>query len=325
MTRGPAIYLGVDGGGTKTIARLSCLGESRSDEAPSCDGPLRCGRMSVLGSGTASGSNPYSVGWDSAVGAIGVAIERALAQAGIDSRPRAAVLAIAGCATLAARARLREELIKVQIADRVEVVPDTAPVLADATPGHPAIGLIAGTGSTAIARLANEEAVMVGGWGYLIDDGGSGYALGRDALRLLSRTEDDPKSGSCEHLRNMIMDRLGVEFLADIKPLIYQAPSPRGAVATLAPLVLQLAAEGDSDAGPIVQQGAKDLARLVKVASTKLGGAPAEVFLAGGLLQHSTHYCQLLAHSLDAQEVAITSLGLAPDAACGCAELAARL
>ncbi len=319
MTRGPATYLGVDGGGTKTIARLTCL------DAPRSPGTTTHGPMSVLGSGMSSGSNPYSVGWDSAVEAIRIAVQRALSEAELGDRPRAAVLAIAGCATPTARTRLSEELTKARIADRVKVVPDTAPVLASATPGEPAIGLIAGTGSTAIARRANDETVMIGGWGYLIDDGGSGYALGRDALLLLSRVEDHPESGSCKRLHNAVLDRLGVSALADVKPLIYQAPSPRGAVATLAPLVLQLAAEGDESAESIVQQGAVDLARLVQVASIKLGGAPAEVFLAGGLLQHSTHYCQRLSQRLEAEGVAVTSWGLAPDAACGCAELAARL
>ncbi len=45
-----------------------------------------------------------------------------------------------------------------------------------------AIGMICGTGSNVFVRQ-NKEMCYTGGWGYLFDDGGSGFDIGRDAMR----------------------------------------------------------------------------------------------------------------------------------------------
>ena len=49
------------------------------------------------------------------------------------------------------------------------------------------VALIAGTGSVAFGRAADGRTIRCGGWGYLLGDEGSGYAIGRAALRLAPR------------------------------------------------------------------------------------------------------------------------------------------
>ena len=62
------------------------------------------------------------------------------------------------------------------------------------------IAMISGTGSSAFTRQGGVVA-QVGGWGHLIDDAGSGYALGRACLAaayraLDGRGEGDPNAGT---------------------------------------------------------------------------------------------------------------------------------
>ena len=50
--------------------------------------------------------------------------------------------------------------------------------------------LIAGTGSICTGITEDGKTARAGGWGHLIDDVGSGYALGRDALTAVVRAQD---------------------------------------------------------------------------------------------------------------------------------------
>ena len=61
---------------------------------------------------------------------------------------------------------------------------DHETALYGALAGGPGCALIAGTGSICCGRNAAGGFARAGGWGHLIDDGGSGYALGRDALAV---------------------------------------------------------------------------------------------------------------------------------------------
>ena len=54
----------------------------------------------------------------------------------------------------------------------------------------PGAAIIAGTGSICFGKNAAGETARGGGYGHLIDDGGSGYALGRDVLSAAVRTID---------------------------------------------------------------------------------------------------------------------------------------
>lgn len=56
--------------------------------------------------------------------------------------------------------------------------------------------LIAGTGSICLGKKnsnSEEKLIRAGGWGHLIDDGGSGYSLGRDALNAVVQSYDKRK------------------------------------------------------------------------------------------------------------------------------------
>lgn len=72
----------------------------------------------------------------------------------------------------------------------LQIVGDQVTALAGALGQPVGTVLIAGTGSICYARTADGREARSGGWGHLIDDEGSAYALGRDILRAVVRAAD---------------------------------------------------------------------------------------------------------------------------------------
>ena len=300
--------LGVDGGGTKTTARVLEVGPD--------------GRLCLLASGHAGGSNPLSVGWDAAEAAVRSAITAAADVAGvsIDS----AVIAVAGCGSPAARERLEGWAVGQAFASQTKVVPDTEPLLADIAAGEVAIGLIAGTGSAALVRRPDGTTELVGGWGYLIDDSGSGYTIGRDALRHVALQWD--RGEPADALAKAILQHAGVEAPLALKGALYGSSDPRGWAAKLAQVVLGVTASGESSATQIATENAAALTQLATYAATRVGSTTKpRIALAGGVALGSAYYRHLLIEQLMAAGWRREQITLAADAACACGLLAARL
>lgn len=294
--------LGVDGGGTKTHARLCQVGPG--------------GCLCLVHAGHAGGSNPYSVGWEAAQQNLRSAIAEATSAVEVDS----AVLAVAGCGSLEARDRLAAWANVQNFAKRVRVVSDTEPVLAETPRGETAIGLIAGTGSVALARSSDGQTEVVGGWGYLIDDGGSGYAIGRDALRAVAAAADTSDSPTL--FARAVLEAAGVTKAVQLKAKLYGAADPRAWTAGLAPAVLQRAGQGDAEAESIVDAAASALTRLAVNTAKHLDSKRPPIQLAGGVIQRSTFYRTRVVERLVDAGWDRSQIAPAPDAACVCAHLA---
>ncbi len=150
------------------------------------------------------------------------------------------------------------------------------------------VGLVAATGATAWAvRGDNGRDVFYGGWGSLLGDEGSAYAMGLMALRSAARAYEHRTSlptrlveAVCEHF-NLSRD----DFRRELVQLTYQKPLGRTEIAGLAPVVTRLALEGDPMALRIVEKVINDLSALALSAARQLF-TPAEAFdlvVAGGM------------------------------------------
>lgn len=84
---------------------------------------------------------------------------------------------------------------------------------------------MAGTGAICCGRDGAGNRTRVGGYGYLIDDGGSGYALGRDILTAVVRAADG--RGPATALTQAVFAALGVRSVGEIITWLY-APRHRG-------------------------------------------------------------------------------------------------
>jgi N-acetylmuramic acid 6-phosphate etherase len=261
------LFLGIDGGGSHTVALLA-----RADGT-------------IVGRGGAGPSNVHGVGEEAALGALDAAVTAAFTEAG---RPRrrvaAACLGLAGAGRERDRERIRAWARRVDLATVVDVTTDVALLLVAGTPEGWGVAVVAGTGSIAFGRAPDGREARAGGWGPLIGDEGSGYSLGLAALRAVARAADGRHEAT--RLQERLFSHLGLQRPEDLIPYLQRGGADRAAVAALAPLVVEVAAEKDEVARHIVEVGGYELDLATTVVANQLGldAKRLPVALSGGLL-----------------------------------------
>jgi len=153
--------------------------------------------------------------------------------------------------------------------------------------GEDGISVVAGTGSIAYGEFGGRRA-RVGGWGELFSDEGSAYWIAREGLALFSRMSDGraPRAPLYELLRA----RLNLAHDLDLCAHVYGRGQGRADIAELAPLVGEAAHAGDGAAGRILEDAAAHLVALVRAAGEHLapgGGIPLRVSYSGGVLENN--------------------------------------
>jgi N-acetylglucosamine kinase-like BadF-type ATPase len=264
------LVIGVDAGGTTTIAWLDELGRTVAG-AP-------------LGRGQAGPGNPRSVGFATATQAVTDAIRSALADADLTVGPVAGLcLCVAGAGRPEEQEQLRTWAISQGFSGSVTVTDDAEPILAAAVPDDAGIALISGTGSLALGRSADGRRDRVGGWGYLLGDEGSGYSIAVAGLRAAARAAD----GRAEQtvLLSRYMERFGILTPAEFIESVYGAALSREQLAAHCDVVFE-AAPNDDVARQILNTAGSELAEMVTILARKLGFEAGEYRLgvAGGVL-----------------------------------------
>src|SRR5918993_1124380 len=165
-----AHVLGIDAGGTKTVCLLA------DDQ----------GRL--IASARSTGANLQAVGELQVEKVLHDVMEHALGD--LDIVPAAICLGIAGVDRPGDRAVVHGIMKRIGFKARVLIVNDALVALEAGAPGQPGVVIISGTGSIAYGRNLAGEAARSGGWGYVLGDEGSGYWIGRSALRAVLRAAD---------------------------------------------------------------------------------------------------------------------------------------
>ena len=137
--------------------------------------------------------------------------------------------------------------------------------------------VIAGTGTSAFVRRGG-ALTQVGGWGYLIDDAGSGYALGRGIINAAYRDYDG--RGGHTLLTEMVIKQVGLP-LDEAIPVFYEGG--KRMIAGFAPLAFEAAAAGDGIARALVDTACDELALLIATCAGHLARAPYLVALSGSI------------------------------------------
>ncbi len=240
--------------------------------------------LRVQGEAHGPAANPGVVGDDAATGAIRSAMRAALTAAEIAPEQVAAVaLGVAGAAAHHSAAWLQAVVAGVLPGARVVPSADFEIALVGALGERRGVILLAGTGSLAYGVDATGATALVGGWGYLLDDAGSGYWLGQQALRAVARAGD--RRGPQTALVDAVLDRLALGDPLDLVPWLYHTQAARTRdVAALAPLVLDVADSGDAVALAIVAQARDELVLAAQTVIRRLALQGAGIAFAGGLL-----------------------------------------
>ncbi|MEM3658261.1 MAG: BadF/BadG/BcrA/BcrD ATPase family protein [Candidatus Hadarchaeum sp.] len=183
-------------------------------------------------------------------------------------------------------ARVVETVVRVMLnAAHIYVCDDLEIALFGATLGQSGVLVYSGTGSHTVAMDNSGKMISVGGWGYLIDDEGSGYDIGRQALKWAFRSQDG--RGKPTVLVEKLQDHFRCSSLTEVRTKIYENDGlPRPEVAALARLVAEAAAEGDEVAREILAAAGRALAEMAIVAMRRLNkDFLLPVYPAGGVFQ----------------------------------------
>ena len=269
------LVLGMDGGGTKTVAWLGVRGPE--------------GGPTMVGRGRAGPANPQAVGFPAATDNLARAIGRAFEQAGIEVGPvAAAVLGLAGSDRDENRRVFSDWANRRRLAERFRIVHDGLPVLAAGSSEGWGIALIGGTGSLAYGRTADGQEARAGGWGFLFGDEGSGYGIAVAGLRAAAKSADG--RGEPTRLLDAFLEHLNLMRPEQLVRSVYAIAYDRREIARLAELVTRVAAADDPVAGGILDDAASELAAMVGAVATKLNfsGRRFPLALAGGVLLGET-------------------------------------
>jgi N-acetylglucosamine kinase-like BadF-type ATPase len=237
-------YIGIDGGGTKT------------------EGVLTDADGRVLSRSFGTASNPNDVTPEGAVTVLSRLVTDLLDAAGLTAEALPEISLFGGIAGgINGRDVLLEGLrASFPALGAVDIASDVHIFMMGEYPEGNGCCIICGTGSVCFLRCG-DEVIRIGGWGYLLDSGGSGYDMGRDGLEAALRAHDG--RGEKTLLSELLTAHLGAPVHQRITE-IYQNGKPY--IASCAPLIFQAAREGDRVALRILERNAAALATYVEAA-----------------------------------------------------------
>lgn len=285
---GPAVCA-VDGGGTKTLAIV--LDRQGAELGRAVTGP----------------SNYISGEAERVVTAITTAVEAACASGGVSQPLESLWVGLAGIDRPGAREAIEARLS--HLASDVRLSND-AQLLFGAFPDETGIVLIAGTGSITLGQDRNGRTARAGGWGYLIGDEGSGYDLGRRAIRAAAKAADG--RGLQTSLLPALLHHWGLKDPLQMIDEVYRERD-KTVISECAGLVFDAADAWDPVASRLVQSGAAELASAVGAVEQMLefGNDAVPIVLAGSLLVEREGYRRMvldrIEHQFDLSAVHIVS------------------
>jgi N-acetylglucosamine kinase-like BadF-type ATPase len=269
--------IGLDSGGTKTVCLLADLEGRVLDEARAAGANLQAaGELEV--EKTLHGVMDQVIG------------DRPVA-------PSAIVLGMAGVDRTDDRQVMQRVMRRIGFKARTLITNDALIALVAAIGHDPGVVLIAGTGSIAYGRNTRDEAARAGGWGYVLGDEGSGYWIGRHALRAVVRESDG--RGQPTSMTPLVLAHFGARHPSELVHAIYDGALRPSAIAAVARAVQAAAEDGDELAGQILTVAARELASSARAVITRLGlrDDVFDVVLSGGVM----HAVSRLAAEVEAQ------------------------
>lgn len=259
---GRARVIGVDAGGTKTLGLLV-------DE-----------RGELIRRAVAGGSNVRSVGKEAATQSLRAVLEA------LSSDGEVSAVCI-GAAGVGRESDLREFDAVVRDllspATGLRVCSDAQIVLRAATPSRPALAVIAGTGSLVYAE-GPRGSIRAGGYGAVIGDPGSGYAIGLAAIQATAEALDREQAMNTP-LARAVMSALAVRNGDELIAAVHAWPPPVARIAALCKVIAPLC-QNDGMARALVERAGDALASLAYAVALRArddGALP--VVLSGGAFE----------------------------------------
>ena len=175
----------------------------------------------------------------------------------------------AGVDTPELKQKAESILKEILVADKMLVANDTQLVLPACSAKNYGIVVIAGTGSNFYGRNKNGKEAYVGGLGGLLTDEGSGYWIGRVALRSVVRAGDG--RGEKTLLTDLIFKKLSIKSVRELVDVVYEKGfEQKSGVASLSQIVDEAYIKKDKVAEQILVKATQDIASSINVLVDKL-------------------------------------------------------
>lgn len=172
----------------------------------------------------------------------------------------------------------------------VKLVGDHEAALAGALDEGTGIILIAGTGSICYGVDPSGTPFRAGGYGHIIDDAGSGYAIGRDILKAVVRQSDGREDQTI--LTEKVFSYLQMKTIEELITWIYQPNRSKGEIATLALLLEEGIKAEDKVSIAIMKQSVHELTEMARAVLAHFK-EPTSLTISGSVLLKNREIYQL--------------------------------
>lgn len=244
--------IGIDGGGTKTVGMICHVNGTVCSEA------------------TVGSTNPNSLGYETVENEIKKLLELLKGQA-----PEKFENVSCLFAGMSGVDRDQDKIKMVQIYQKylpknslIKVDNDALNALYSGTLGEPGVVNISGTGAITFGINEDHIRARVGGWGFMLNDPGSGFSIGKRALVAIFDEYDG--FGEKTLLTTLILSHLKLEKPPELISIIYDFRKTRETIASLSKIVVQAAEQNDRVAKEILQQAGIEMGLAIKRLVEKL-------------------------------------------------------
>lgn len=254
-------FLGIDGGGSKTTAVV--FNEKGEFLCKACGESI----------------NYYSVGIENARQAMKDIIN-SLSIKSFDC-------AVIGMSALNGRATAEETerfCSGIITSDKIIMDSDLFVALEAMNEGSECAAIISGTGSMAVCRDKEGNIHHAGGWGYILGDEGSGYAIGLAGIKAAIRAAEN--SAPKTMLLDNCLNYFAIGNIYDLIDLFYEKKVSRKTTAAFAQIVYTCALKDDSVSYEIIKNEAISLSQTA-LALLNNSKKDIPVGLWGGVFQHN--------------------------------------
>lgn len=232
--------IGIDGGGTKTLLKISDL---KGNLLAVCEG----GPTNINSMDKEYVSDGIKKLINEGVGKIHESTENCrclcIGAAGVDRQEDKKIMA-----DIIRGAGIKNEIV---------VTNDAETALYGGVLGDEGIIIISGTGSICFGRNRDGQTSRAGGWGHIIGDEGSGYDIGKRALISIARSHDGRDKETL--LTEMVLEYLNLNSPEDLIDFVYRSSAGKKEIADIAKVVDEAFKLGDRTAEQILKACAEEL------------------------------------------------------------------
>lgn len=293
--------IGIDGGGTSTLAEIKFMFRESVIR-------LRTGPLNFNGGAT----HAIQVNLKNLLDEI-------ITQAGPVEDCSYLCIGAAGISNKKALENIQQILSVSPFREKYRIVSDCETALYGSLNGKPGAVLIAGTGSVCYGESGTGNVFRCGGLGYLLDDAGSGFWIGREVLISAMKFFDGRKADSCFI---PYLSDYGIKDRNSLSSYIYSQEDIKGAIAEFSKILPVVCSLQIPEALHIARKAAEELCSLVPPVLARLDASEQTLALWGGIFSHHEYIKQLLTDMLTERFPALKIITPLTDAAHGACLLA---